>query len=145
MAWGLGQTKQPKYSQINERMNYGKIQAATLHPFIDAREAVYGIASYLWLTNISGAVHVAFVLGKARVTPLNLVIIPRLELTAAVTAAQVDKMLKRETEIPFLESVFWTDNTFVLKYIFNDITGFKTYVANRVRKIGDLSEKSQWL
>ncbi|XP_043113913.1 uncharacterized protein LOC122358188 [Puntigrus tetrazona] len=124
--------------------NFGEVQAAQLHHFRDASEVGYGIASYLRLTNISGAVHVAFVLGKARVAPLKPVTIPRLELAAAVLAAQVDRMLKREIEIPLLESVFWTDSTSVLKYIFNDTTRFKTYVANRVRKIRDLSEKTQW-
>ncbi|KAI2646060.1 Transposon Tf2-9 polyprotein [Labeo rohita] len=124
--------------------NYGKIQTAQLHHFSDASEEGYGIASYLRFTNITGAVHVAFVLGKARVAPLKPVTIPRLELAAAVLAAQIDRMIKREIEIPCMESVFWTDSTSVLKYIFNDTTRFKTYVANRVRKIRDLSEKSQW-
>lgn len=80
-------------------------------------ESEYGRASYLRLTNISGAVHVAFVMGKARVAPLKPVTIPRLELAAAVLAAHVDRMLKREIEIPLMKSVFWTDSTSVLKYM----------------------------
>ncbi|KAK0138923.1 hypothetical protein N1851_024542 [Merluccius polli] len=48
-------------------------------------------------------------MGKARVTPLKQIIIPRQELTAAVLAVHVDRMLKIELQIPLMESVFWTD------------------------------------
>lgn len=41
-------------------------------------------------------------------------------------------------------SVFWTDSQTVLKYIGNDYTRFKTYVANRVALIRDNTDLSQW-
>lgn len=77
-----------------------------LHHISDANKLGYSIASYLRLTNISGAVHVAFVLGNARVVQLNPVTNSRLELAATVLATQVDRMLKREIEIPFMGSGF---------------------------------------
>lgn len=65
-------------------------------------------------------IHVAFLLGKARVAPLKQTTIPRLELTAAVLAVRVDKMLRKELQPMLEKSVFWTDSTTVLKYIANE-------------------------
>lgn len=120
------------------------ISSAQLHHFCDASERGYGTASYLKLTSKSGLTHVSFIIGKARVAPLKVVTIPRLELAAAVLAARIDRMLKRELELTLADSVFWTDSTSVLKYILNDTRRFQTYVANRVSTIRDLTCKSQW-
>ena len=118
--------------------------SAQLHHFCDASERGYGTVSYLKLTSSSGQTHIAFVIGKARVAPLKVVTIPRLELAAAVLAARIDRMLRRELEVTLTDSVFWTDSTSVLKYIMNDTRRFQTYVANRVSTIRDLTHKSQW-
>ncbi len=89
-------------------------------------------------------VSIAFVLGKARVAPLKQTTIPRLELTAAVLAVRVDKMLKRELQLDLHPSVFWTDSTTVLKYIGNETRRFHTFVANRVAVIRNETDVAQW-
>lgn len=76
--------------------------------------------------------HVAFMLGKARVAPLKQMTIPRMELVAAVLAVRVDLMLRKELEITLNSSTFWTDSQSVLKYIANEHTRFRTFVANRI-------------
>lgn len=76
--------------------------------------------TYLKLQNDKNKVHTAFLLGKARVAPLKQVTVPCLELTAAVLAVKVDKMLRSELQLPLEESLFWTDSTSVLKYIKNE-------------------------
>lgn len=78
------------------------------------------------MTNGEGKVHVAFLMGKTRVTPLKKQTIPRLELAAATLSVKVDRMLK-ELLSPTSMSVFWSDSTSVLKYISNDNTRFHTY------------------
>lgn len=81
-----------------------------LHHFADASTLGYGTVTYLRMdTNIG--IHVTFLLSKARVAPLKQVTIPHLELTAAVLAARVDKMLRAEIQFPLVDSVFWTDST----------------------------------
>lgn len=50
--------------------------------------------------NSQDDIQVAFLMGKARVTPLKSVTIPRLELTAAVLAVRMDLMLKVKLHIP---------------------------------------------
>lgn len=96
-------------------------------------------------TNQDNEVHVALVMAKTRVAPLKQVTIPRIELAAAVLAVRINKMLITELQLPLTKSVFWTDTTSVLKYIRNKTKRFKTFVANRVSTIREMSDVGQWL
>ena len=131
-------------SRCLKPVEFGGVVTAQLHHFSDASESGYGTASYLRLTNHEGRVHCAFMLGKSRVAPLKQMTIPRMELTAAVVAANVDKMLKQELHMELQQSVFWTDSTTVLKYIENNTRRFKTFVANRVSTIRESTKPTQW-
>ncbi|KAK0153204.1 hypothetical protein N1851_005110 [Merluccius polli] len=51
---------------------------------------------YIRLISRGRPPHITLVMGKARVAPLKVVTIPRMELSAAVLAAQIDNMLKKE-------------------------------------------------
>ncbi len=114
-----------------------------LHHFADASESGYGTVSYLRYCNGS-QVHCSFVLAKARVAPLKMVSIPRLELTAATLMVRVNHMLQKELKMHLDQVYFWTDSQTVLKYINNETSRFKTFVANRVEVIRNGSETSQW-
>lgn len=107
---------------------FGQHVQAQLHHFLDGSENGYGSVIYLRLQNSHNTVHVSFLLGKSRVTPLKPVTIPRLELTAATLAVRIDKMLRTELQLDLKESCFWTDSTSVLKYIKNENKGFLTFV-----------------
>ncbi len=124
--------------------DFGQPVSAQLHHFSDASGSGYGSVTYLRLLNSNNVVHVSFLLGKARVAPLKPVTIPRLELTAAVLAIRVDKMLREQLQLQLENSCFWTDSTSVLKYIRNENKRFRTFVANRVSEIREASEVTQW-
>ncbi|KAJ8358081.1 hypothetical protein AAFF_G00035180 [Aldrovandia affinis] len=124
--------------------DFGRTASAQLHHFSDASEYAYGIASYLLLENKQGKKHCSLVMGKSRVASLKQVTIPRLELTAAVVAVKIDKMLHQELQVPLQPSTFWTDSTTVLRYIDNDTARFKTFVANRINMIREATKPSQW-
>lgn len=79
-----------------------------MHHFSDASVTAYGTVTYIKLQNDKNTVHIALLQGKARVAPLKQVSIPRLELTAAVLAIKVDKMLRSELQLPLEESKFWS-------------------------------------
>ena len=70
--------------------------------------------------------------GKARVTPLKTVSVPRLELIAALVSAKVNDEVKRELDFEITKETFWTDSQIALAYISNDSKRFHAYVANRV-------------
>lgn len=67
--------------------------------------------------------------GKSRVAPLKLVTIPRMELTVAVIAVKMEKMLQCELQLQLKESRFWTDSVTVLKYIGNNAARYKTQTS----------------
>lgn len=123
--------------------DFGNPVTVQLHHFSDASEVGYGAVSYLRLER-DNKVHVAFMMGKARVAPLKQTTIPRLELTAAVLAVRVDRMLQKELQLRLEKSVFWTDSTTVLKYISNESRRFYTFVANRIAVIREATDVDQW-
>ena len=124
--------------------DFGQVVGTELHHFSDASTKGYGQCSYLWQENDKGQVHCSFVIGKARVTPLKSVTVPRLELTAAVVSAKIGEQLRKELHIGEIDEVFWTDSKVVLGYIANNSKRFHIFVANRVQQIQDLTSIKQW-
>lgn len=124
--------------------NFGSVRTAQMHHFCDASDIGYGTVSYLRLTSNSNRVHVTFLMGKARVAPLKLMTTPRMELTAAVLAVRMDRMLSEEMHMELERSLFWTDSMTVLRYIRNENRRFQTFVANRLNVIRSTSEVCQW-
>ncbi len=123
--------------------HFGEVTSAQMHHFSDASERGYGIVSYLLLKNDQQLAHSFLLMSKARVTPIKCITIPRLELTAATLASRMDKLWKEELKMQFEDSVYWTDYS-VLKYIQNETSRFKCFVANRVAEIRKASEITQW-
>ena len=119
-----------------------------VHNFSDASEKGYGCCSYLRTTQAlkdgSKKVDVRLIASKSRVSPINKVSIPRLELQAALLAAQLNNTIIKELELPIKESFFWTDSQITLAYIQNEDRRWKTYVANRVAKIKSITTREQW-
>ena len=83
-------------------------------------------------------------MGKSRQTPQKSVTIPRLELSAAVVATRLNKMMQHELDVALEEEFFWTDSTCVLSYITNKEKRFQTFVANRITTIHEGSRPDQW-
>lgn len=123
--------------------NFGPIASAELHHFSDASTQGYSQCSYLRLTNGKGRIHCSFLMGKARVTPLKPVTVPRLELTAAVVSVKICTQLQRELDYEGVKEVFWTDSKVVLGYIANETRRFHIFVGNRVQQIQEHSSPDQ--
>ena len=77
---------------------FGEIDSRQLHHFSDASQEGYGAVSYLRIVNTRGDIHCSFVLGKSRLAPLKPTTIPRMELSAAVVATRLEKMIQEELE-----------------------------------------------
>ena len=125
--------------------DFGVVSAVELHHFSDASQDGYGQCSYLRLVNENNKAHCSFVVGKARVAPLKLTTIPRLELAAATISATVSEFLRRELRYEMLNEYYWTDSKIVLGYINNEARRFQVYVANRVQQIRSLTNPERWM
>ena len=102
-----------------------------------------GLCPILGSPTLTVIVHCSFVMSKTRLAPLKSLSVPRLELTVATPAVKLDKMLRKELEVPISRSVFWTDNTSVLRYMKNEDKRFHTFVSNRLIVIHDGSTPDQ--
>ena len=83
-------------------------------------------------------------MAKSRLAPLKAITIPRMELSAAVLATRMDRMIKQEVNMVVHSSTFWTDSNCILRYIENKEKRFQIFVANRVSAILDQSTAAQW-
>lgn len=122
----------------------GKVKRVELHHFSDASSYGYGQCTYIRVVSEVKKVHCSLVMGKARVAPTKVVTIPRLELTAAVVSSAVSSMLREELELRICQEYFWTDSQVVLAYINNEARRFHVFVANRVQRIRERTEPTQW-
>jgi len=131
----------PRCFKTKEMENLRKVE---LHHFSDASTEGYGQCSYLRLVDTNDQVHCSLVMGKARVTPLKPITIPRLELAVALVSVKVSDILNRELRYDEIKEVFWTDSKVVQAYIHNDARRFHTFVANRVQQIRERTVPEQW-
>ena len=115
-----------------------------LHHFADASERGYGTASYMRTIGVYGEVHCSLMISRARVAPIKSVSIPRLELTAAKLAVEVNLEVTRALDLKVNQVTYWTDSMSTLKYINNETTRYNVFVANRLTVIHDGSDKEQW-
>ncbi|XP_073719530.1 uncharacterized protein [Misgurnus anguillicaudatus] len=115
-----------------------------LHVFCDASERAYGSVAYLRTTDNAGQIHVSFVLARSRVAPKKHLSMPRLELCAALTGAQLARVLQTELTLPIEQVFLWSDSTTVLHWLRSDSCRYKVFVGTRVAEIQMLTEVTNW-
>ncbi|XP_039534154.1 uncharacterized protein LOC120483252 [Pimephales promelas] len=115
-----------------------------LHVFCDASERVYGSVAYLRVTDDSKKVHVTFVLARSRVAPRKCLSMPRLELCAALSGAQMVKVIQAELTIPIHKVIYWADSTTALHWLKSESCRYKVFVGSRVAEIQTLTDVTQW-
>ena len=115
-----------------------------LHCFCVASAISYSALAYLQIIDKNDFVHVSFVMGKSRVAPLKSVIIPRLELVAAVSGVDIVQFVQLKTDLSISRVLYWTDSTSVLNYISSKTKRFHVFVANKISRILEASNPSEW-
>lgn len=115
-----------------------------LHSFSDASQVAYAAAIYILSKNSSGQILVRLLCAKTKVAPIKTISIPRLELCGALLSARLsDKVLKALR--CKIDAVFhWTDSTVVLGWLASQSCDLKTFVANRVSEIQELTASGVW-
>ncbi|GFX16737.1 integrase catalytic domain-containing protein [Trichonephila clavipes] len=115
-----------------------------LQGFADASEAAYGAVVYLQCFLHNGAAKVSILASKSRVAPIRVISIPRLELCACVLLAQLVKKIRSTLRLNISDIVLHTDSTIALAWLNTPANRLKTFVANRVAKVQELTEGFQW-
>ncbi|GFX42143.1 integrase catalytic domain-containing protein [Trichonephila clavipes] len=115
-----------------------------LQGFVDASEAAYGAVVYLQCFLHNGAAKVSILASKSRVAPIPVISIPRLELCACVLLAQLVKKIHSTLRLNISDIVLHTDSTIALAWLNTPANRLKTFVANRVVKVQELTEGFQW-
>ena len=89
-------------------------------------------------------VQVAFVMARSRVAPKKQLLIPRLELCAALSGAQLAKVLQTELTLSIEKTTLWTDSTTVLHWIHSESQQYKIFVGTRIAEIQKLEGTDNW-
>ncbi|XP_037930980.1 uncharacterized protein LOC119665804 [Teleopsis dalmanni] len=119
-------------------------QERQLHIFADASEKAFDAAAYVRAILKDGRIIVRLLCAKSRVAPLKKQTLPRLELCAAVLAAELSARVKSDLQEKDQPVFLWTDSEIVLSWINSQSSSFQTFVANRVARIQTLTLSEQW-
>ncbi|CAG9137710.1 unnamed protein product [Plutella xylostella] len=115
-----------------------------LHSFSDASMLAYGACVYLRSVNVSGQVVVRLLCAKSRVSPIKQSTIPRLELCGALLAARLCQAVVESLRLSFTRLVHWCDSTVVLGWLKTSPNSLKTFAANRVAEIIEITQSDAW-
>ena len=89
----------------------------SLHTFVDAYQASYGAVVYQRIEYEDHMLSVRLVAANTKVTPIQSVSIPRLELMGACLGNKLTQSIVEVFSIPIQDVVFWSDSTNVLWWI----------------------------
>lgn len=149
VSWRLWKESLLELEKLHIQRRYVPIPLASsqrreLCLFSDASTQAIAAVAYLRVTSNEKQCHVGFIMGKAKLAPHPAHTVPRLELCAAVLAAEMADMIRSEMDIGIHAVRFFTDSRIVLGYIHNTSRRFHVYVANRVNRIRKSSHPQQW-
>lgn len=114
-----------------------------LHGFSDASEVAYAACIYITVRK-HGQVTTNLLIAKTKVSPIQRLSIPRLELCAANLLAKLVNHVLNVLDIPEMTTHCWSDSTITLAWIKDSPHKRSTYVANRVADIQSLTGSSCW-
>lgn len=114
-----------------------------LFGFSDASVLGYGAAVYIRCA--FGQNYTCYLLtSKTKVSPVQTVTIPRLELNAAVLLARLMNILRQKTNLENVPYHCFSDSLVALSWIASCPSALKFYVGVRVKRIHENTPKERW-
>ena len=142
---GLNILKDWKIPRSYTQLPWKEIISHELHAFSDASQKGYGVCVYLVSTYKDGQRKVSLVISRARVAPLKIQSLPKLELLAAVLCARLVIFTKKVLKLADCTKLFcWSDSQVTLTWIRGEPHRWKTFIANRVMQIHELTDPAVW-
>nr|XP_022914664.1 uncharacterized protein LOC111425114 [Onthophagus taurus] len=113
--------------------------------FCDASQSAYGACVYIKTLNEQGNISSRLLMAKSKVAPVKVITIPRLELAAALLLARLVASVREALDVPIDGTWYFSDSKIVLAWICSTPNTLKTFVANRLSEIQNLTNKDEWL
>ncbi|XP_045448684.1 uncharacterized protein LOC123657149 [Melitaea cinxia] len=115
-----------------------------MHVFSDASQVAYGSCVYMRSVAANGDVTVKLLCSKSKISPVKPTTIVRLELCAALLAARLSRAVLDSLRYKPDRVLYWSDSSIVLAWLKNNITQLKSFVANRITEILEITYPSTW-
>ena len=137
-------------SQVNEIavdrlvLANGQPTEIQLHGFCDSSKKAYEACLYLRSVNQQGEVTTKLLCFKSGVAPVKKVTLPRFELCGALLLAQLIQKTVPALNLKIDRISLWIDSTIVLSWLASSVSKWKTFVANRVSQIQELTAGCEW-
>ena len=137
-------------SQVNEIavdrlvLANGQPTEIQLHGFCDSSKKAYEACLYLRSVNQQGEVTTKLLCSKSRVAPVKKVTLPRLELCGSLLLAQLIQKTIPALNLKIYRILLWTDSMIVFSWLTSSASKWKTFVANRVSHIQEVTAGCEW-
>ena len=133
-----------KSLKFNRSLKPANAESPLLIIFSDGSKDAYGAVAYVrWKT--PNGFEARLIAGKSRIAPLRILDIVRLELCGAVLNARLYGFISHELDGINFEGVHHIiDSEIVKAMISRDSYGFRTFAANRIGEIQDITKKEDW-
>ncbi|XP_070139213.1 uncharacterized protein [Drosophila bipectinata] len=126
--------------------DFSNVISLQLHMFSDGSSLAYAACAYLRVLDTAGIINTHLVAARTRVTPTKPLTIPRVKLSGAVLATKLATWIQQQLHVPQMPVTvyYWSDAMILLHWIYGDPCRWKTFVANRIGSIQEVSSASQW-
>ena len=138
----------PKLAEITIPRSYfsRKFEHLELHMFGDSSQEVFSAVAFLRAqenTSSGPKTEIAIGLGKARVAPMKVMTVSKLELQAALLAARLKRDICRALTVLVNQVFIWNDSTIVLQWL-NSTSKHPIFIADRVCEILEHTSIDEW-
>ena len=127
---------------------WSTIRRLEIIAFSDASIHAFGAVVYMPAFRSNGSYDTSFVASKSRVSPLQRLTLPRLELLGCVISSRLVSSIISDLELNSnsieINCSYYTDSTVALSWIKSDPFTLQLFVSNRVTLIQSLSDPISW-